>query len=107
MDKSKVALIPLALCLFAVPVHAYVGPGAGLSLLGALWALVAAIAAAVVFLIAWPIRRMRRRKREAREAREARANERAEADTRAHDAAAARTIRSADDKEELDNLQTQ
>lgn len=104
MDKSKVALIPLALCLFAVPVHAYVGPGAGLSLLGALWALVAAIAAAVVFLVAWPIRRMRRRKREAREAR---ANEQAEADTRVHEAAAARTSRPAGDKEDLDNLQTQ
>lgn len=67
MDKSKVALIPFALStlLLAVPAHAYVGPGAGLSLLGALWALLAAIAAAVIFVIAWPIRRMRRRKREA------------------------------------------
>ncbi|HEX5766401.1 MAG TPA: hypothetical protein VFY27_12590 [Woeseiaceae bacterium] len=46
---------------------AYVGPGAGLSLLGALWALIVAIAAAVAFIVAWPIRRMRRRKREERE----------------------------------------
>lgn len=51
-------LVPLA-------AHAYVGPGAGLSLLGALWALLVAVGAAIVFLVAWPLRRMRRRKREA------------------------------------------
>lgn len=45
--------------------HAYVGPGAGLSLLGALWALLVAVGAAIVFIVAWPLRRMRRRKREA------------------------------------------
>lgn len=42
--------------------QAYVGPGAGLSLLTALWGLVVAIGVAVFFLIMWPIRRMRRRK---------------------------------------------
>lgn len=42
---------------------AYVGPGAGLSLLGALWALLAAVGAAVFFLAAWPVRRMLRRRR--------------------------------------------
>lgn len=44
--------------------QAYVGPGAGLSLLTALWGLVAAIGVAVFFLVMWPIRRMRRRKKE-------------------------------------------
>lgn len=44
---------------------AYVGPGAGLSLLGALWALVAAIATALLFIVAWPIRRALRRRRTA------------------------------------------
>ena len=44
--------------------QAYVGPGAGLSLLGALWGVVAAIGAALLFVILWPLRRMRRRKRE-------------------------------------------
>jgi lipopolysaccharide export LptBFGC system permease protein LptF len=42
--------------------QAYVGPGAGLSLLAALWGLVVAIGVAVIFFIMWPIRRMRRRK---------------------------------------------
>lgn len=41
---------------------AYVGPGAGLSLLGALWGLLIAIIAALGFMLAWPIRRMRRRR---------------------------------------------
>jgi hypothetical protein len=37
---------------------AYVGPGAGLSLLGALWGLLAAVLAAVTFIVAWPFRKM-------------------------------------------------
>ncbi|MDW5375454.1 hypothetical protein R6258_00850 [Halomonas sp. HP20-15] len=43
--------------------QAYVGPGAGLSLLSALWGVIAAIAVAVLFVVMWPIRRMRRRHR--------------------------------------------
>lgn len=56
-----------ATLLLSHTADAYVGPGAGLSLLGALWALIVAVAAAVAFIVAWPIRRMRRRKREERE----------------------------------------
>jgi membrane protein implicated in regulation of membrane protease activity len=41
---------------------AYVGPGAGLSLLGALWALIAAIGAALAFIVLWPWRRAMRRR---------------------------------------------
>ncbi len=64
MDK----LLAILICgLFLVPdtVYAYVGPGAGLSLLGALWALILAIGTAIVFVVVWPIRKMRRRRREA------------------------------------------
>jgi membrane protein implicated in regulation of membrane protease activity len=43
---------------------AYVGPGAGLSLLGALWGLVAAIGTAIAFIVAWPIRKLLRRTRQ-------------------------------------------
>lgn len=43
--------------------QAYVGPGAGLSLLSALWGIIAAIGVAVMFMILWPIRRMRRRQK--------------------------------------------
>lgn len=41
---------------------AYVGPGAGLSLAGAVWGLIAAVTAAVGFIVLWPMRRLFRRK---------------------------------------------
>lgn len=66
----------LALALMLVPfaaAQAYVGPGAGLSLLGALWGVVAAIGAALLFVVLWPIRRMRRRKKAEAAARNAQA----------------------------------
>ncbi len=40
---------------------AYVGPGAGLSLVGAFWGLAAAVLAAFSFVIMWPFRRLFRR----------------------------------------------
>jgi hypothetical protein len=48
---------------WAEPAAAYVGPGAGLSLLGAFWGLVLAIGAALAFVILWPVRRMLKRRR--------------------------------------------
>lgn len=57
---------PVAVLLataFATPAAAYVGPGAGLSLLGALWGLVLAVFAAVGFIVFWPLRRVFRRKK--------------------------------------------
>ena len=40
---------------------AYIGPGAGLSMLGAFWGLVVAVVAALSFLLFWPIRKMFRK----------------------------------------------
>lgn len=54
--------------------QAYVGPGAGLSLVSALWGLLCAIGAALLFVIVWPIRRLRRKRREARQANSASAS---------------------------------
>ena len=51
----------------AGPAAAYVGPGAGLSLIGAFWGLLVAIFAAVAFIVVWPVRRLLRRGRSARE----------------------------------------
>jgi membrane protein implicated in regulation of membrane protease activity len=45
-----------------LPAFAYVGPGAGLSLIGAFWALILALFTAVFFLLAWPVRRMLRQR---------------------------------------------
>jgi hypothetical protein len=42
---------------------AYVGPGAGLTLLGALWGLLAAVCAALAFVVMWPLRQWRKRVR--------------------------------------------
>ncbi|HWK53304.1 MAG TPA: hypothetical protein VNR18_02970 [Hyphomicrobiales bacterium] len=52
-----------ALLTLPTVAQAYIGPGAGLSLLGALWALLVAMGAALVFVCAWPIRRLMRRLR--------------------------------------------
>lgn len=58
------ALAVAAACT-ALPAAAYVGPGAGLSLVGALWALVVAVFGALSFVLLWPIRRALRRRRDA------------------------------------------
>lgn len=68
--RAEQTILFLACVVMPLAAEAYVGPGAGLSLLSALWGLLCAIGAAFLFLIMWPIRRMRRRKREAEKARE-------------------------------------
>jgi hypothetical protein len=67
-NTSRVAL--LAACTSAValatsPAFAYVGPGAGLTLLGALWGLIAAVVVSVGFILLWPLRRLMRRNKPA------------------------------------------
>lgn len=68
--RAEQAVLFVACIIAPLAAEAYVGPGAGLSLLSALWGLLCAVGAAFLFLIMWPLRRMRRRKREARQARE-------------------------------------
>ncbi len=59
LDKLLLASQTVALALSCMnPAAAYVGPGAGLSLLSALWGLLAAVFAALGFVIVWPFRRM-------------------------------------------------
>lgn len=63
--KTHLSAAIASILVLAMPAtaFAYVGPGAGLSLLGAFWALLLAVATAVFFLLAWPVRRMLRHAR--------------------------------------------
>lgn len=68
MNRNPLAAAGLGLVLslaWTAPALAYIGPGAGLSLLGALWGVVAAVAAALLFLLIWPLRRLMKRRRTA------------------------------------------
>lgn len=63
------AAIAIATLAESAPALAYVGPGAGLSVLGALWGVLAAVVVSLLFIVVWPIRRaMKRRRQRARAA---------------------------------------
>lgn len=56
----------LALVLLApAPALAYIGPGAGITMLGALWGVVMAVALAIGAVLFWPIRALLRRRKAA------------------------------------------
>lgn len=63
--RGAVAALPLMLATF--PAIAYVGPGAGLSVLSALWGLLVAVAVALGFVLLWPLRRLLRTRRNNRQ----------------------------------------
>jgi hypothetical protein len=46
---------------FPAAAYAYVGPGAGISVLGALWGLVVGVLTAIGIILFWPIRMMIRK----------------------------------------------
>ena len=61
-------IIPLIMAasigaLWSAPALAYIGPGAGITMLGALWGVVVAIALAIGAVLLWPIRILFRRRR--------------------------------------------
>lgn len=58
---SLLAIGTAAMSAAAFPALAYVGPGAGLTLLGALWGLILAVVVSLGFVLLWPLRRMMRR----------------------------------------------
>jgi hypothetical protein len=47
----------------AAPAQAYIGPGAGITMLGALWGVVIAVALAIGAVLFWPIRLLLRKMR--------------------------------------------
>ena len=71
---------------------AYVGPGAGISVLGALWGLIIGVVMAVGVILFWPIRMMMRKKKAAKEAAAAgEAGDTAQASESAEDSDSAKT----------------
>jgi hypothetical protein len=65
-ERACAGLMPLSMVLaWSEPALAYVGPGAGISMLGALGAVIVAILFALGGLIWWPVRTMLRRKKQA------------------------------------------
>ena len=70
MTISRSSSIAGALACFSISLtaHAYVGPGAGITLIGALIGLVSAIFLAVFAVLRWPIRRYLARRKAARTA---------------------------------------
>jgi hypothetical protein len=61
--KRVLALVLSVVAFYPCVAEAYVGPGAGITLLGVLWAVIAAIVTAVAGLLIWPIRALWRRAR--------------------------------------------
>ena len=67
-NTRRAALLAIgisATALAASPAFAYVGPGAGLTLLGALWGLIVAVVLSVGFILLWPLRKLMRRNKRA------------------------------------------
>ena len=53
-------LIAGSILLIGLPAQAYIGPGAGITMLGALWGVIAAVAIALASLVLWPLRALMR-----------------------------------------------
>ncbi|MCH8209584.1 MAG: hypothetical protein IIA62_11125 [Nitrospinae bacterium] len=63
--KSAAFFMMFALVyIFPAPSFAYVGPGPGITALGALWALIATVVITLVGLLIWPIRALMKRKKQ-------------------------------------------
>lgn len=65
MPKLTFAVGALAVlvALWAEPAAAYIGPGAGITMLGALWGVIVAVFLAIGAVLFWPIRVLLRKRR--------------------------------------------
>jgi type VI protein secretion system component VasK len=57
------AVLVVALVWLATPAFAYIGPGAGITVLGALWGIIVTVFVALGAVLLWPIRGLFRRRR--------------------------------------------
>jgi hypothetical protein len=55
-----------AAMLLSTPATAYIGPGAGISVLGSLLGILATIVVAIGAIVMWPLRKMLKKRRQAR-----------------------------------------
>ena len=61
MKTLKTAIALLTLLCLALPAHAYIGPGAGISVVGSLLGLLGTVLLAVAVIFLWPFRRLLKR----------------------------------------------
>lgn len=66
---SKHSVIPFIITFFLFPVSAsaYIGPGAGILLLGPMFTMLAAVGVAILMLLLWPLMVLRRKRKKAKE----------------------------------------
>lgn len=60
----RIVLLAIAL-LISAPAAAYIGPGAGISVLGSLLGILATIVVAIGAIVMWPLRKMLKKRRQA------------------------------------------
>ncbi len=61
--RLAIPLAVLPLLFQASPAAAYIGPGAGVTMLGALWGVIVAVLLAIGAVLFWPVRALLRRRR--------------------------------------------
>ena len=60
-------IVLLLLTLSAIPAAAYIGPGAGISVLGSLLGILATIFVAIGVILFWPIKKLMKRRKAKKE----------------------------------------
>jgi hypothetical protein len=63
MSRFNSAVLAAIILTFSTSLWAYVGPGAGISVLGSLLGILATIVLAIGAIIIWPLRKMMKRKK--------------------------------------------
>lgn len=58
-------LLTAAAVLLSTPAMAYIGPGAGISVLGSLLGILATIVVAIAAIVMWPLRKVLKKRRQA------------------------------------------
>ena len=67
-NKPTVILVAFTLLLTAGAAHAYIGPGAGISVLGSLLGILTTVLLAIGAILLWPLRTFMKRRKARREA---------------------------------------